>query len=207
MLFSDLRYDFVRTWFLSVENMDFAACESVFAELESEGRAAIASSTVSPREITVQRALDMRYVGQEHLVTVDVPRRHFDNADRNAIKELFDAVHAQRYGTSAPAKSAEIASLRTTITGVVEKPELERIEAGDETPPKHARTGARQAFFQETGFVDTPTFARAALLAHNRIAGPALIEEYASTTVVLPGDSMEVDALGNLIMTISGARA
>lgn len=55
--------------------------------------------------------------------------------------------------------------------------------------------------------VDTPTFARAALLAHNRIGGPALIEEYASTTVVLPGDSMEVDALGNLIMTISGARA
>jgi N-methylhydantoinase A len=207
MLFSDLRYDFVRTWFLSVEDMDFAACESVFAELENEGRAAIASSTISPREITVQRALDMRYVGQEHLVTVEVPRRHFDNADRKAIKELFDAVHAQRYGTSAPAESAEIASLRTTITGLVEKPKLERIETGDAMPPKQARTGARRAFFEETGFADTPTFARMALLAGNRIAGPALIEEYASTTVVLPGDSVDVDGLGNLIMIISGGRA
>ena len=121
-------------------------------------------------------------------------KHHFDQADREAIKNLFDAVHAQRYGTSAPAEPAEIASLRTTITGIVEKPGLERIAAGDETPPEAARTGTRKAFFPETGFADTPTFARTALLAGNRIAGPALIEEHASTTVVLPGDSVEVDA-------------
>ncbi len=128
-------------------------------------------------------------------------------SDRKAIKDLFDAVHAQRYGTSAPDEPAEIASLRTTITGMVEKPGLERIEAGDATPPKEAETGSRKAFFQDVGFADTPTFARAALLAGNRIQGPALIEEHASTTVVLPGDSVEVDAIGNLIITISGARA
>jgi N-methylhydantoinase A len=207
MLFSDLRYDFVRTWFTSLANVDFAAFESVFAELEDEGRAAIAASAIAPREITVQRALDMRYVGQEHLVTVEIPKHHFDQADRAAIKDLFDAVHAQRYGTSAPAEPAEIASLRTTITGIVEKPGLERIAAGGEAPVEAARTGTRKAFFPETGFADTPTFARVALLAGNRIAGPALIEEHASTTVVLPGDSVEVDALGNLLITISGARA
>jgi N-methylhydantoinase A len=207
MLFSDLRYDFVRTWFLGLENVDFAAFEAVFAELEREGRDAIAGSAITPREVTVQRALDMRYVGQEHLVTVEIPKHHFDKADRAAIKDLFDAVHAQRYGTSAPSEPAEIASLRTTVTGIVEKPGLERIAAGDETPPENAHTGKRKAFFPETGFADTPTFARAALLAGNRIAGPALIEEHASTTVVLPGDTVEVDALGNLIITVSGARA
>jgi N-methylhydantoinase A len=207
MLFSDLRYDFVRTWFLTLEEVDFAAFETVFKELEQEGRDAIAASAISPRDVTVQRALDMRYVGQEHSVTVDIPEHHFRNGDRKAIKELFDAVHAQRYGTSAPDEAAEIASLRTTITGIVEKPGLERIKAGNATPPKEADTGTRKAFFQEVGFVDTPTFARAALLAGNRIQGPALIEEHASTTVVLPGDSVEVDALGNLNITISGARA
>jgi N-methylhydantoinase A len=207
MLFSDLRYDFVRTWFTSLAGVDFAAFEAVFTELEQEGHAAIGASAISPREITVQRALDMRYVGQEHLVTVDIPKELFDKADRAAIKELFDAVHAQRYGTSAPNEPAEIASLRTTITGIVDKPGLERIAAGDEAPPQAARTGTRKAFFPETGFADTPTFARAALLASNRIAGPALIEEHASTTVALPGDTVEVDALGNLVITISGARA
>lgn len=207
MLFSDLRYDFVRTWFISLEQMDFGAFEAAFAGLEQEGRAAIATSAISPQEVTVQRALDMRYVGQEHSVTVDIPKSVFENQDRDAIKALFDAVHAQRYGTSAPEERAEIASMRTTVTGVVEKPGLERIQAGNATPPKEAQTGTRKAYFEDVGFVDTPTFARAALLAGNRAQGPALIEEHASTTVVLPGDSVEVDALGNLIITILGARA
>ena len=80
------------------------------------------------------------------------------------------------------------------------------IARGGATPPNDARSGSREAYF-DGGFVDTPTFARQALLAGNRIVGPALIEEYASTTVVLPGDSVEVDAIGNLVITIAGPSA
>jgi N-methylhydantoinase A len=207
MLFSDLRYDFVRTWFISLLNIDFAALETAYADLEQEGHAAIAASAIAPQEVTVQRAFDMRYVGQEHSVTVEIPKPHFDNADRQAIKDLFDAVHLQRYGTSAPAEAAEIVSMRTTVTGIVEKPGLEHIKAGTATPPKEAASGNRKAFFQDVGFVDTPTFARDMLLAGNRIEGPALIEEHASTTVMLPGDSVEVDVLGNLNISILGTRA
>jgi N-methylhydantoinase A len=203
MLFSDLRYDFVRTWFTSLDKLDFAAFEAVYQELEREGREAIAKSAIAASDVVVRRALDMRYIGQEHSVTVDIPLQHFAAADRKAIKTQFDAVHAQRYGTSAPAEPAEIASLRTTVTGIVEKPGLEEIERGGATPPDDARTGSRNAYF-DGGFVDTLTFARTALLAGNRIVGPALIEEYASTTVALPGDSVEVDAIGNLVITISG---
>lgn len=206
MLFSDLRYDFVRTWFISLDSLAFVEFEGVYRELEQQGREAIAASAISPREVVVQRALDMRYVGQEHSVTVDIPQEHFGNQDRQAIKALFDTVHAQRYGTSAPSEPAEIASLRTTVTGIVEKPGIEEIERGDGSPPDSARTGTRQAYFQAAGgFVETPTFARTKLLAKNRIDGPALIEEHASTTVVLPGDSVEVDAIGNLVISISGA--
>lgn len=208
MLFSDLRYDFVRTWFISLDNLDFDAFEAVYRELEQGGRDAIAESAIVPKSVVVQRALDMRYVGQEHSVTVDIPPEHFDARDRQAIKALFDNVHAQRYGTSAPLEPAEIASLRTTVTGVVEKPALEQIEQGGKTPSQEARTGSRKAYFEAAaGFVDTPTFARSALLAGNRIAGPALIEEHASTTVILPSDSVEVDAIGNLVITISGPRS
>jgi N-methylhydantoinase A len=206
MLFADLRYDFVRTWFVSLDTLDFTAFEAAYRELEHDGRAAVAAAAISPRDVTVQRALDMRYVGQEHSVTVDIPHNHFSNNDRGAIKALFDAVHAQRYGTSAPTEPAEIASLRTAVTGIVEKPGLERIEKGGDAPPPAARTGHRMAYFGGTGFVDAPTFARAGLLAGNRMQGPALIEEHASTTVALPGDSVEVDAIGNLVINVSGAR-
>jgi N-methylhydantoinase A len=50
----------------------------------------------------------------------------------------------------------------------------------------------------------TPTYRRDALLAGNRIKGPALIEEYASTTVLMPGDRLEVDELGNLVISVQG---
>jgi N-methylhydantoinase A len=206
MLFADLRYDFVRTWFTALETLDFERFEMVYRELEAEGREAIASSSVAPKEVVVQRALDMRYVGQEHTVTVDIPQEHFDRQDRATIKALFDAVHAQRYGTSAPAEPAEIASLRTTVTGVVEKPGIEQIANGSETPPAEAHTGTRKAFFEATGFCEVPTFARGKLLAGNRIQGPALIEEHASTTVVMPGDRLDVDAIGNLTISIDGAQ-
>jgi N-methylhydantoinase A len=63
--------------------------------------------------------------------------------------------------------------------------------------------GHRNVYFREAGgFVATPIYARTGLLAGNRIVGPALIEEHASTTVLLPGDSLTVDAFGNLDIAI-----
>lgn len=207
MLFSDLRYDFVRTWFITLGEMDFDAFEAVYRELEAKGREAVATSAIFPREITVRRALDMRYVGQEHSVTVDIAELHFRNGDRAAIKALFDEVHAQRYGTSAPVEPAEIASLRTTVTGSVQKPGIERIARGDATTVPAAQAGQRKAYFDTAKeFMDTPTFARPALLAGNRIEGPALIEEHASTTVIQPGERVDVDDIGNLVITIGGVK-
>ena len=201
MLFSDLRYDYVRTWFTRLDDADFAGMERIFRALEKEGRKAIASAAVKPEGIAVKRAADMRYVGQEHAVTVDLPIEVFAQKDRAAIKRHFDEMHEQRYGTSAPSERAEIVSLRTTVTGVMRKPPQEKIAAGEAAPSAEAHTGTRPVHFGE-GFVETPTFARAHLLAGNRIAGPALIEEHASTTVLLPGSTAEVDAFGNLVIAV-----
>src|SRR5262245_28038647 len=203
MLFSDLRYDYVRTWFTRLDDAGFDAMERIFGELETEGRDAIASAAVKPERMTVKRAADMRYVGQEHAVTVDLPIEVFARQDRAAIKRHFDEMHELRYGTSAPAERAEIVSLRTTVTGVMRKPPQETIAAGESAPPAAAHTGKRQVYFGESdGFIDTPTFARAHLLARNRTEGPALIEEHASATVVLPGAVGEVDEFGNLVIEV-----
>jgi N-methylhydantoinase A len=204
MLFSDLRYDYVRTRFTKLADLDFAAFEDIFSALEGDGRRAIDDAHVNVAEVRVARALDMRYVGQEHLVTIPVPMELFGARDRDGIKRLFDAEHEQRYGTAAPAELAEIASLRTTVTGVLSKPKFARIEAGREVPPPSAQRGARPAFFGGH-FIDTPVFDRASLLPCNRIAGPALIEEHASTTVLMPGDMLSVDAIGNLVIAVGAA--
>jgi N-methylhydantoinase A len=205
MLFSDLRYDYVRTWFRRLEDAAFDEIEQVYRALENQGRDAIASTPVRPQKIALKRAADMRYVGQEHAVTVDLPMKVFEREDRAAIKRHFDEMHEQRYGTSAPEERAEIVSLRATVTGVMRKPPQDEIRRGKSTPDKAAFTGRRPVYF-DGKFRSTPTYARAALAVGNRIAGPALIEEHASTTVLNPGDRLEVDAYGNLVIKVAGGR-
>jgi N-methylhydantoinase A len=205
MLFSDLRYDYVRTFPTRLEEAPFEKIEALYSALEDEGRAAIANASVKPQKVTIRRAADMRYVGQEHAVTVDVPLSVFKKRDRDEIKRLFDAMHELRYGTSAPQERAEIVSLRSTVTGVMRKPPQATIREGQRKPPSAAFSGKRQVFFG-TGFEPTPTYRRAALVSGNRINGPALVEEHASTTVLKPGDACEVDAYGNLVIAVGGAR-
>src|SRR6185312_8304577 len=168
MLFSDLRYDFVRTWFTPLDDAPFKDIERVYRELEKQGRDAIAGASVKAQRLIVKRAADMRYVGQEHAVTVDLPMAVFARGDRESIKRHFDAMHAQRYGTSAPAERAEIVSLRSTVTGVMRKPPQRKIARGQKAPPAAAIGGKRKVYFGGR-FRPTPVFWRPALVAGNRI--------------------------------------
>ena len=159
--------------------------------MEEEGRAAIAMSAIRPDAVVIERAADMRYVGPEHAVTVELPGEFFANKDRDAIKRRFDEVHAIRYGTSAPREPADLVSLRNTVLGTMRK------------PPRRTN---KDVYFRNEGFVSTPVFRRANLRSGNRVKGPALIEEHASTTVVQPGDVLTVDGFGNLQILIGSER-
>jgi N-methylhydantoinase A len=208
MLFSDLRYDFVRTWFKPLAEVSFDEAESIYESLIARGKAAVRSSGARTSEVVVKRAADMRYVGQEHAVTIILPASFFRRGDRDSIKKSFDQVHQQRYGTSAPAEPAEIVSLRATVTGIIRKPKLEQIKKGSRIPGAAARRGSRNVYFAEAGkAVKTPIFSRVELTAGNRISGPALVEEHASTTVLLSGDRLIVDDFGNLVIEVGFRRS
>src|SRR4029078_2583472 len=93
MLFADLRYDYVRTAPCRLEDVSFQTFEEIYGDLEAQGRPPIAATSVTPRSITIKRAVDMRYVGREHPVTVDMPMNVFTRQDRAAIKAHFDELH------------------------------------------------------------------------------------------------------------------
>lgn len=203
MLFSDLRYDYVRTWFNRLANVDFPAMEKIYRELIREGELAVARATTSKLKTNIVRWADMRYVGQEHAVTIEIPLEAIKRKDRGLIKKRFDDDHLLRFGTCAPNEPAEIVSLRATISGVMKKPKMEQIEKGGRAPLKAAHLGTRRVHFDNRkSAVVTPLYARESLRAGNRIQGPALIEEHASTTTLFPGDSLHVDAFGNLVIEI-----
>jgi len=200
MLMADLRRDFVHTWFTQLNKASFQDMEAIYLEMEERGRSGISHAHVELQDIVVTRGADMRYVGQEHAVTVELPIELFAAHDRDGIKRRLDAVHETRYGYASPGEAAEIVSLRCAVIGVMRKPPQEAMSAGTADPPPQAFAGNRPVYFAESGYVDTPTYDRAHLAARNCIAGPALIEEYASTTVLHPGDALEVDGFGNLII-------
>jgi N-methylhydantoinase A len=203
MLVADLRRDFVRTIFITLSAIDFDALEAVFSDMEKEGEADINGVAGEHGAPTVSRALDMRYVGQEHAVTVEIPVVAFRNRDIAAIKQAFDRVHTQRYGYYSETEQAEIVSVRASVAGALKKPELPLLAAGGTRPPESASSGSRRVYFSSAGgWVDSPTWRRDRLLAGNCITGPALVEEYASTTVLAPGDCMVVDRFGNLVIEI-----
>lgn len=207
MLFSDRRYDYVRSVFRKLDDVSFDEIEALYKSMEDEGRAALAQSGTRAEDVVIERAADMRYVGQEHAVTVDLPGAFFVDKDRSAIKRQFDELHKVRYGTSAPKEPADLVSLRVTVLGTMKKPPKHSVAAGTATPDAGAVRATKPVYFRSSGWADTPVYTRELLLAGNAIAGPALIEEHASTTVVQPGDDLRVDELGNLQINIGSDRS
>jgi N-methylhydantoinase A len=138
--------------------------------------------------IEFQRQLDLRYVGQSFELTVPAGE---------APGERFHAEHDRAYGFAAPAEPVECVSLRLTSVGRIAKPPLRRLDPGAMPEPK----GRRPVYFaEEGGYVDCAIHDRYALPAGARLAGPAVVEEFDSTTVVHPGFTVRVDDVGNLII-------
>ncbi|MFA6264650.1 MAG: hydantoinase/oxoprolinase family protein [Pseudolabrys sp.] len=204
MLFADLRRDLVNTWFKPFADVSFDEMEALFGAMEKAGAEDLERSRGMTTDTITLRGADMRYVGQEHAVTVDIPMELFKNKDHAGIKKMFDAVHETRYGYFNAEEKAEIVSLRSATVGLMQKPERTPLASGGASPEAAFR-GSRPVYYSGVGVVDTPTYDRAKLAAGNRISGPALIEEHASTTVVYPQDKVEVDAFGNLHIEIGRA--
>src|SRR5919201_5652468 len=106
----------------------------------------------------------MRYVGQEHAVTVRLPAHVADAAARQTIKRLFDEAHEQLYNHSAPEESADVVSLRVSAIGRLSKPPLPEIPQGGRTPPEAAHRGTRAVVFDGPGALLAHVFDRAQLL-------------------------------------------
>jgi N-methylhydantoinase A len=202
MLRADLRRDYVRTHVTRLSEADLGELEQLWQELEAQGRREIESYGLALQRLEVRRSADMRYVRQEHTVTVALPPRLATEEDRALVKRLFDAAHEQRYSHSAPEEDCELVSLRVAVIGVVNKPPLLRREAPRPLVSPAPRA-YRRVFTETAGWQEWPAYAREALPVGAELEGPALIDEPGTTTVVEPGDRLRVDPYGNLHIEIS----
>ena len=197
MLMSDLRHDLVQTRFVRVHDVDLADLTGGWQELEDRMLETFADEGFEPADVTFVRTADMRYAGQEHTVNVPVPADGLDEEQREEIERRFHDLHEQLY-TFRLSSPIEIVNFRLTGFGPVSKPELGRISSDGD--PGRALKGTREVDFDELGWQEAHIYERDRLPAGAQLDGPAVIEEPAASTVVFPGQRLQVDEYGNLFV-------
>jgi N-methylhydantoinase A len=177
---SDLRRDDVAPWLAPLDEVETAALERAYAELE----AAAGADLESPR---FQRRADLRYRLQSYELTVAA-------ADLGALAERFAEAHEQRYGYRMDGEPVELVNLRLTTTVPVDKPDL------GEAPAERAPAAHRRRANFDGEWIDVDVHRRDELGAGSEVAGPAVIEFAESTCVARPGWRGAIDDAGTLVL-------
>ena len=152
--------------------------------------------------LSLARSADMRYVGQGYELSVPIPDGPVDDRTAAALRGAFDRVYAHRYGYSDTKAAVELVTVAVTVTGAGPEVRL------PEQPPglrdaAEARKPDRSVYFPEArGYVRCAVYDRARLPVGVPIAGPAIVEEPESTTVLPPGSRAEVDRWANLLVSV-----
>ena len=200
MLMADLRHDFAMTYIKPLEHAEVSQVNLMFKGLDTKLREIFKQENVVDHNIAVTYILDLRYLGQEHALSVVVPA-HFVEADKVTASKAFDDMHLATYGHNAPEEPKEVVSIKAIGIGKVNKPNVRIIQAGHKKPDATAQTGERRVYRGNNAFETFRIFRREKLLASNVIIGPVVIEETTATTVVESDQICTVDQYGNLIIT------
>lgn len=205
MLTADVRHDYVRTFIVQMRNSDPTVLTSVFEEMTSEAAAALRRDGIETDDSRLIRSLDLRYEGQEYTLTVPLPTELPDRDVWMRAREHFDDLHHARYSHSAPGESVEIVNLRLTAVGkIAGKARAFGSRLSSSTARSGKPKGRRKVHFDE-GVFDCALYDRAAIIPGEVIAGPVIIEEQVSTSVIPPGARVSLSDKGPLIIEMTGA--
>jgi N-methylhydantoinase A len=194
MLVSEPKQDFIRTRVARSADENLPGIAGVYSAIESEARGFMDAAGYPVDRLIFARYADMRYVGQEHTVRIPLG----EELDRTEIEARFHDAHERAY-TFRLDTGIEFVNFQITATVAQPAPDLSRFapQPGARLEPKQVR---RVAF--DDGWHETRVFDRDQMPAEEMVAGPAIIEEPSSTTVVHPGQRAHLDRLGNLILEL-----
>jgi N-methylhydantoinase A len=197
MLLADARLDLSKTFVGPLDDTTVAAFKTTFADMEAEAEDALVRD-FGDGGVVFDRFAEMRYSGQRH--NIKVPISGLDNPA--AIRQAFDRDYKRRYGHVDARATAEFQALHLSSFTRMRRPELARLpraQAAAATPT------TRPVYFGSAGTRDAQIYDRVTLAPDFKAEGPALIEEYGSTTLIWPGDRFEIGALGEIRIHCKGS--
>jgi N-methylhydantoinase A len=195
---SDLKRDYVRTLYADLGTVDPARVAATLGLMEASGLTMLDTAGVPEERRALLRQADLRYRRQAYELTVPLADGAVTRASLDAAMAAFHAKHELTYGHANPTEPVQLVNLRLTAVGRL--PNLTLTQPGD---PKSSRLRERDVWFAATGFTPTPVHWRPGLEGGRIIPGPAIVEALDSTTVVPPGWTAAVDAMGFIRLTRS----
>jgi N-methylhydantoinase A len=205
LLTTDLKYDAIRTEFQASDGLDLERLNADFAAMQDELARQLASDGVPPADVFLQRAGDLRYVGQGYELRVPFSTGVLDRSAVGGVFACFGELHRAEYGHVFPDSPIEIVNIRVTGIGRMAKIAAPRPSAGGSLAAALVKT-AHCAFRVDGGLqaLPTPFYRRDGLPPETPLVGPAIILQTDSTTVVPPGATAHAHASGNLILRVEG---
>ena len=199
---ADLRHDFVNTINKPLDILDIEEVHAVFARQIEEGERLINDEKIEVRSISRLFSVDMQFVGQTHVLRVDLDTA---TPTRDNLRSAFEDAYFRRFRVELQEISAGLVNVNTSVIGRRSAVDLSTLidPAGRKASLKAAETGRREVYFYGK-CRDTPIYWRDHLPTDLHLEGPAIIEQMDCTTVLEPGDVAGGDADGNIIITIGG---
>jgi N-methylhydantoinase A len=196
-----ISFDFTRSYVSTLDKIDLDKLNRILDTLETSGREIVENAGVPADDIHVALDVDMRYLGQGYEVRVPFPKEIIDAGTLQRLQKAFEVEYIQFYGRLSEGIPIEAVNWRIVISGPtanIGQLELENIPT-DKTNQPYTTRPALSASNEPAQ--DTPVYKRSILNTDFYVNGPAIIEESESTTIVLPGWSVRVDASGCLILS------
>jgi N-methylhydantoinase A len=201
LLMSDVKHDYVRSKLAGLDELDLNELNEMFGRLIEQAKADLRAEGFDDREIKLEPFLDLRYAGQGYELTVPCPVPPLGPEELKLMRRRFDTQHEQSSGHKAETEPVELVSLRLVSLGLVPQAKL---SPGKITGRKVelAKSGRRKIFFgKEHGSLETAIYNRDLLEPRHKIAGPAIVEQLDTTTVIHPEQEAIVDEYRNIIIT------
>ena len=182
-------------------------CWPAQQELEEQAVRQLEEDGIAANRIVIQRIADCRYLGQGYELRVDAPAGQIDHAWVEKVRSDFHDIHQREYSRRFEDSDIEIPNVRVRGIGIMPELGTPEIEPGEESPEAALRA-ERDAWFRVNGkleAVPTRYYDRTALKSGNRLQGPAILNQYDSTTVIPPGLEAHIDRFGNIVVEVGAS--
>ncbi|MGH7824006.1 MAG: hydantoinase/oxoprolinase family protein [Candidatus Binatia bacterium] len=200
LLMSDVKHDYVRSKLAGLDELNLNEVNSLFDQLIEQAKGDLRAEGFKDDEMKIEPFLDLRYAGQGYELTVPCTMPPLKKPDLNLMRQRFDTQHEQASGHKAETEPVELVSLRLISYGLVPQAKLSPAKVTGRKVGA-AKTGERKVYFgKRHGSLNCQIYTRDLFEPGHRLAGPAIIEQLDTTTVIQPGQEATVDEYANLIV-------